>query len=393
MTEAAQLLDRLQARSHVPLGAHLQLADRCNHKCGHCYQLQGGKGELRTDQWLAILDRLADQGVLLLNISGGEATLRPDLVEILSHARSLNFAVRLFTNGLRVNDELADQLARLHLLSVEVSLYSHLAGEHDHLTGVPGSWERATSAIRLLTTRGVNCTAKWVVTTACSSTLARMGELAFELGATLQDSISITSREDGDTSASDRWMLPLERLTKHVAQRPAKRLRDREELLEQPTCGACRTAVVIGPDGKYRVCPAIPVVLGDALVEGIGEAAGSEVGALIAGLRWKDIPGCSGCALVPWCERCHGEALVRRGDVFGPYEAACRMARASFVAWQGGEPPQICSDTAIGPFALEDGDQTLVAARSAGSPSASGREERRPVLGLGNVVPLANRGR
>ena len=98
------LLQRLANAAGVPSGVHLQIADRCNHSCQHCYQVQGRKGELSTDELKAILDDLAEAGIMLLNISGGEATLRPDLLELLRHARQRGFALRLFTNGYTMTD-------------------------------------------------------------------------------------------------------------------------------------------------------------------------------------------------------------------------------------------------------------------------------------------------
>lgn len=353
MSEVSQLLARLQARARVPLGAHVQIADRCNHRCAHCYQVQGEKGEITTGEWIGILDRLADAGVLLLNISGGEATLRPDLITILAHARSRNFAVRLFTNGLRVDDALADQLAALHLLSVEISIYSHLPEEHDHLTGVPGSWEGATGAMRRLRDRGVHCAAKWNVTSYCTSSYAEMKQLADELGATLSDSISITAMETGDTSTTERCMLPAERLTRHLAQREKRQEPlSREQMLEEHLCGACRSAVEVGPDGKYRICPALPAVIGDARTDSIEVATSNERARFVAGLKWKDIPGCSECALLPWCGRCHGDAIAQGGDMLAPYETACRVARASYSAWSG-RPLTMQGAGNVGPYSMD----------------------------------------
>ena len=72
-----QLLRALADKRGVPSGVHLQVADRCNHTCQNCYQVQGEKGEMSIDEVKGVLDDLAAQGVLQLSVSGGEATLRP----------------------------------------------------------------------------------------------------------------------------------------------------------------------------------------------------------------------------------------------------------------------------------------------------------------------------
>ena len=155
---------------------------------------------MSTEETLRALDRMADAGILSLTISGGEPTLHPDLIPILAHARRRAFAVTLFTNGIRVDDTLADALASLHLLEIHISLYSDVPEEHDRITGAEGSFRRATSAIEKLAARGANYIVGWPVMAACSATLGGMRELATRLGAKLKGGPFISPREDGNTS-------------------------------------------------------------------------------------------------------------------------------------------------------------------------------------------------
>jgi len=71
---AMHVIAQLARDRDTPLSAMIEIADRCNEACVHCYQVQGQKGELSTDEWRSILDELAEMGVLFLTISGGEAT-------------------------------------------------------------------------------------------------------------------------------------------------------------------------------------------------------------------------------------------------------------------------------------------------------------------------------
>ena len=73
----SMLLDAEQEAGR-PLRAMIEIADRCNEVCVHCYQEQGLKGEMTTEQLESVIDQLAELGVLILTISGGEATLRKD---------------------------------------------------------------------------------------------------------------------------------------------------------------------------------------------------------------------------------------------------------------------------------------------------------------------------
>ncbi len=92
-------LDAFNARYRAsggsfPAGAQMLVSDRCNHACAHCcYQVHGRKGEMTLAEIEGVFDDLARQGVLFLSLSGGEASLRPDLPAILAAARRHHFAI------------------------------------------------------------------------------------------------------------------------------------------------------------------------------------------------------------------------------------------------------------------------------------------------------------
>ncbi|MBP6835429.1 MAG: radical SAM protein, partial [Deltaproteobacteria bacterium] len=178
----AQLLRSLALAHGRPMGVHLQVADRCNHACHHCYQVQGEKGELTLEQLRSVIDGIADAGVFTLNVSGGEATLRPDLFDILRYARGKGFALRLYTNGFLIDEAYADELARIGLLEVHVSLYSSVAEEHDAVTRVPRSFERTVAAVTALRERGVRVVLKTPATTLSVEGARSVEAIALRLG-------------------------------------------------------------------------------------------------------------------------------------------------------------------------------------------------------------------
>ncbi|NCQ36134.1 radical SAM protein, partial [bacterium] len=150
----------LREDQHSPFGAMIEVADRCNEVCVHCYQVQGQKGEMSTEELYSVMDQLAEMGILFLTISGGEATLRSDFLELVEYARKLRFAVKIYTNGLRVDDAMADRLAELAVQEVQISLYSPRPEVHDWVTRVPGSHQRSLAAARRLIARGVRVVLK-----------------------------------------------------------------------------------------------------------------------------------------------------------------------------------------------------------------------------------------
>ena len=92
------LLLEMSARAqklNIPLSVQLDLTYRCNERCVHCYLDHDDHGEMTTAEIKHLLDEMADAGVFILTLSGGEIFLRKDFFEILEHARRLMFCVKL----------------------------------------------------------------------------------------------------------------------------------------------------------------------------------------------------------------------------------------------------------------------------------------------------------
>jgi MoaA/NifB/PqqE/SkfB family radical SAM enzyme len=84
----------------------LAITYRCNNDCAHCYNARERNfPELDTDHWKKILDQLWSLGVPHIVFTGGEATLRNDLPELIAHAESNGQITGLNTNARRLADE------------------------------------------------------------------------------------------------------------------------------------------------------------------------------------------------------------------------------------------------------------------------------------------------
>ena len=111
----------------------------CNQKCLHCYaagQPLSDGAEMTTEQWKQALETLRRVGVPQVTFTGGEPTLRADLVELVDAAQW--FVTRLNTNGRLLTPELCRQLYEASLDSVQVTLYSGDGTVHNALVGAEG---------------------------------------------------------------------------------------------------------------------------------------------------------------------------------------------------------------------------------------------------------------
>jgi radical SAM protein with 4Fe4S-binding SPASM domain len=146
----------------APPRLDLALTYRCNNNCYFCYT--GGpqtRPELTTAQWKAALDKIWGSGIPQVVFTGGEPTLRDDLVELVDHARQ--FVTGLVTNGRRLS-ALAPELHRVSLDYAQVSLESASPEIHDRMVGAPGAWQETLSGIRAGLTAGLQVTTNTTLT-------------------------------------------------------------------------------------------------------------------------------------------------------------------------------------------------------------------------------------
>jgi len=96
----------------APAIVFLEVTNECNLRCDHCYVSSGVKrrNEMDTEEILGVLDTIAAMGTLQIFLTGGELFMRPDVVEIITHARKQPFFTQVFTNGLLITEEHLKQI-------------------------------------------------------------------------------------------------------------------------------------------------------------------------------------------------------------------------------------------------------------------------------------------
>jgi radical SAM protein with 4Fe4S-binding SPASM domain len=179
-----------QAAPFRPLMVKIKLLWECNLACGMCdYWRKGGPMPLTFERVARTLDGLAALGCRKVHFSGGEPTLRPDLPDLVAHARRLKMRATLTTNGTLLTRELSTQLVKAGLNSVCVSVDSPVRSVHDRMRGVSGALKQTKAGIQSLRRAAVRCGVSLpirintVVGRENYATLDRLPELASSLGA------------------------------------------------------------------------------------------------------------------------------------------------------------------------------------------------------------------
>ncbi|MCP8309745.1 MAG: radical SAM protein [archaeon] len=115
----------------------------CNLKCKHCYENAGkpDKNELNTEEAIRVIDILVDAEVVILAFSGGEPTVRPDILKLIKHASMRGMYVAMATNGIFLASiDRVRELKNAGLRFVQISLDGIDPNTHDLFRGVPGAF-------------------------------------------------------------------------------------------------------------------------------------------------------------------------------------------------------------------------------------------------------------
>src|SRR5579863_8715506 len=196
----AEISAKAQALN-VPLSVHLDLTYRCNERCVHCYLDHDDHGEMTTAEIKHLLDEMADAGVFILTLSGGEIFVRKDFFEILEYARrKLLFCVKLKTNAILIREREAARIRDLGVESIQISIYSHRPEVHDAITLVPGSLKRSLDGIRFLKSQGLKVRIANVLMVHNVQDYEGVRALADELGVESTLDPTITPMLDGNRS-------------------------------------------------------------------------------------------------------------------------------------------------------------------------------------------------
>lgn len=282
----------------------LEVTDRCNLRCLHCYLGDAGTADMDPDTARSVMDEFEEMGGLRLMVTGGEPLLYPRFGELNSLLAGRPFRRVLISNGTLMRGV---DLSTLHFDEIQFSL-DGLEDGHDYLRG-RGSFARAMEAMSEALGSGKQVSAATVLYS------RNLGEVE-ELGRRLEGM--------GVSSWTLEFPVPEGRLRERPELMPgleeAVPLMDLEwgsgvhEGAEGGSCGAHLASVL--PSGKLVKCDYYADITGGNASDGLRRA-------------WEELPRirvegeCAGCEVLSECG------------------GGCRY-RATLLAGKGGPDPVMC---------------------------------------------------
>lgn len=131
----------------------LKLGFSCNNNCKHCViglEKRFKIPDRTTNECKEILKDARENGANEVVLTGGEPTIRKDLIEIVKYANDLGYTlIQLQTNARLLSyKEYVDKLVKAGVNEFVPAIHAHIPTLHDYITQVKGSFNQTFQGIK-----------------------------------------------------------------------------------------------------------------------------------------------------------------------------------------------------------------------------------------------------
>ena len=329
----------------TPFLVALNLTRRCNLKCAHCYldagmRRNGDPDELNTKEvFKVIYDIAALSDETMVVITGGEPLLRPDILEICSHATKLGLMVVMGTNGTLLTEQRVGELQAAGVQAAGISLDSLKPDYHDDFRGVASSWDQTMAGIDNCRKAGMMFQIHFSVTDDNADELDEMISFARSVGASVLNFFFLVCTGRGETYSNislEVYEQTLERIAIAAAQesellirarcaphikRMATELKDDLPItqLDGYEAGGCLAGTRycrVTPHGRVTPCPYMEAEAGSIRKQDFADIW--QTAPLFDQFREPKLEGrCGICEYAKLCGGCRARPYARSGNMMG----------------------------------------------------------------------------
>jgi radical SAM protein with 4Fe4S-binding SPASM domain len=332
------------AGKRVPMDVSIEVTRRCPLDCLHCYNnLPMGdqtarKQEMTLAEHCALLDELVAEGCMWLLYSGGEIFARKDFLDIYTEAKKRGFLITLFTNGILINERIADHLAKFPPFAIEITMYGATRETYEALTQVRGSFDRCMRAIDLLLERKLPLKLKTVPTSINQHEVYEMKRYSESRGVEFKFDPLVNPRIDCSQSPLAIRLSPEEAVT--LEFRDTRRMEDYRQLAKEELaagakeytdettryfCGGGMNGCAIDPTGTMTIC-VISHQQGYNIREGSFREGWEGRIREIRAQKKARRNICDRCQISTLCSMCPANGELENGDAESPVEFLCQVA-------------------------------------------------------------------
>lgn len=345
------------------------ITDSCNLFCKHCYIEASEKkyAFMKLEEAKLIIDKLVPYMIPSCNVivSGGEALLNPDCVDILKYFNQVGKGLlTLVTNGTTITPNLSNKLKEVNNLTVQVSLDGATKKTHELIRG-SGTFERTLKGIRILAEDHHRIYLSPIVTQGLYEEIDDYFFLAERYNVTaifLQPVISVGRAKENNILRVDDSLV-FEKVIEFYEKNPdlkkkipgsleVKYLTSIKVLDSCSYCGTGTATLLVQPDGDLYPCPnniRDNMKIGNVLKGDLKELWFNSP--VLQKLRKINVDKnlhikCRKCAVKRFCGGgCRGAAYQNAGNIYA-ISPTCEFEKRQRIAmlWCAAEKPELFAD-------------------------------------------------
>lgn len=299
----------------------------CNLRCRHCYLDFSETDIMPFRDVCRYLDQLADHGCPEITFTGGEIFLRKDLIDIIAYAESKGFLIDLLTNGNFITKQMAEELGRHYIQTIQISLYGTTAPIHEAITKKEGTYKKSTDAARYLVEQGIPVRFAYFIQQDNFEDAFRFADFARSMGAEYNFDTKLVPNRNGSRD-----------LLRHGVTLQQQAELYKSNLLSHQTeffCTAALSKARITARGDVYPCELInTVTVGNLKQQTFAEIWESQRRVKLR----QDILGykpnrCGSCTHTSECEPCAAmRGFNQDGHMEAPVSEACLLTTASMLS-------------------------------------------------------------
>jgi len=309
--------------------AVIELTNRCNLSCKHCYGLFGGNKNLGRSDFLKILNELKKLNCKLINFSGGEPLLLEN--KIFDYAsltkKILDAQIQLTTNGILINKFNPKGIKKFSIFdNIQISLDGDERA-HDKIRGL-GNYKKSVKGLTLLRENNIKVSVMMTVNKTNLGHLDRMFNFTKEINVDFSVErftpvgrgarfFEMLSREEWRNVLS--WAIRKgvdisDPLKIHFTSKKDKNYLKENRIIAG--CSAGVDAVCIDTDLNVFPCPRLRIKCGNLFLTSLSGIMSS---IKMNNFRNRDkLEGkCRDCDDKMICGGCRAYAYAKTGNVFG----------------------------------------------------------------------------
>jgi radical SAM protein with 4Fe4S-binding SPASM domain len=326
-----------------PLTVGLDITNRCNLKCKHCYAnaiFDSKIPDFPMEKIISMLDELNELGTCLISLAGGEPLVRDDLFEITRAIKKRGMMLFLNSNGQLLTKECARNLKKNGVDHIEISI-DGLENNHDVIRG-QGSFKKAIEGFKNAKEAGIDTGIMTVVSRQNIGDIDGLIKFSYELGSAGIGFIRFKPVGRGE-NVKNLELSPLERKTLVERIYKQKIFYDSKKFnikVETPlsilvaqnypdfmkqhsyikkAIRGCPSGIIsmhINADGTVTSCSQMPLIVGSVYDSTLYDLWNKS--ALFKKIRSRKYNGkCGKCKHLNICGGCRTAAYLGCGDVMG----------------------------------------------------------------------------